>query len=79
MDAFGKILYPLNKTNLVKIKSVDKYEIESKLKSTVIKFKLPKKFEGKDLGKVSRKAEFEENLIKWVEKTVSIKIFRGGK
>lgn len=73
MDTFGEPLYPLNQTNLLKIKSKDQYEIETRLGSTSIKLKLPKKFEGVDLSK-TRKPEFEEALVRWLEKTLKIKI-----
>lgn len=74
MKGFGETLYPLDKTKLIKIKTSDDYEIESKLGITTIKFKIPKKFEGKNLDEVSRKREFEEGLIAWLENTLEIKI-----
>lgn len=76
-DSFGNVLYPLSQTNLVKIKTPDKYEIETRLGSTFIKFKLPENLKSNNLDQKSRKIEFEECLTKWIEKTVKIKIVKG--
>lgn len=67
LKSFGNPLYPLKTVTLIRIDSKDEYHIESRLNKNVIKFLIPKKFDGKNLDKETRKLEFERCLVSWME------------
>lgn len=74
---FGKPVYDLDTTALLKIKTDDDHTIETRIGRTYIKFGMPKSLEGTKLDETTRKLEFEESIRKWIEEALQIKITKG--
>lgn len=73
MSSFGNSKFDLKTISLLQIESPDNYTIKGRLNNNYIKFSLPMKFKNTDL-KESRKLEFENNLIKWLESRLDTSI-----
>lgn len=63
---FGEVKYDINKVNLFKIVTEDNYIVEAKLKSTIIKFGLPRELKNTNIANNYRKELFEICLAEWL-------------
>ena len=74
--SFGKPLYRLNATSLLRIDTKDNFHIEGKIGSKKIKLVMPKEYLNKDWDSLERKNEFEKCLAKWISDRLKIEIER---
>jgi len=72
--SFGDPVYPLKSVSFVRINTHDGFHIEGRIRAKVIKFVMPKKYEKYNINKISKKIEFEDCLLKWLEVKLNIKI-----
>lgn len=73
-ENFGTPIYPLGPASLLKMENGSGFSIEGRMKSKVIKFTMPKKYENKDYSKLKEKIDFEKCLSKWLEDKLDIVI-----
>lgn len=76
LTSLGTPKYDLNTVKLFRIKTADNYALKTRLKSTVINLSLPKELQNTNIENNTKKLEFEEGLIKWLESKLQIKIVR---
>lgn len=75
MSNFGRPKFDLDTVKFLHIASVDDYTIKGRLEKTSINFSIPK--ESKYIGIFgTRQAEFESNIIKWIEHRLKISIVK---
>lgn len=74
LSSFGQPVYPMKSVSFLKIDTSDGFHIEGRMKSKVIKFTMPKKFEQSDINNIPRKIEFEKALSKWMSNKLNILI-----
>jgi hypothetical protein len=73
---FGKPIYRLNATKLLRIDTNDSLHIEGKIGGKKIKLVMPKSFSNVDWEKIDRKNEFEKRLADWITDTLQINVER---
>jgi hypothetical protein len=75
MSSFGKPKFDLDTIKFLHIDSADDYTIKGRLEKTSINFSVPKK--SKNVGMFgAKKAELENNIVKWLEHRLGISIER---
>jgi len=75
MSNFGKPKFDLNTIKFLHIESTDDYIIKGRLNKTSISITIAKK--SKNIGTLNtRKTEFENNIIKWIENRLGISIIK---
>lgn len=75
MSSFGKSKFDLDTVKFLHIESIDNYTIKGRLDKTSINFSVPKK--SNNVGIFGTKqAEFENNIIKWLEHRLKISIIK---
>jgi len=76
MSPFGESKFDLKVVSLLHIESDDNYTIRSKIGRMAVSLSIPKRFEKFDLDLKTRKPEFEQCLVKWLENKLDISIVR---
>ena len=75
MSSFGNPKFDLDTIKFLQIESTDDYTIKGRLDKTSISLSVPKKSKNISIFGI-KQAEFENNIIKWLEHRLKISINR---
>lgn len=74
--SLGSPKFDLNTVKLFRIETEDQYAVKTRLGRNDIQLALPKELENTNIENNTRKLEFEEGLVKWLESKLNVTIVK---
>lgn len=71
---FGRPVYSLKATSLMRINMKDGFYIESRIGSKIIKFSMPKHMEDTNIALIDQKIKFDSCLVLWMRDKLELDI-----